>query len=323
MRVVSIELERFRGILGGRLDELADVNVLVGRNNAGKTSVVEALSRAYMVISQQFNDPTGFPNLEVWKEARGESRDDWPQSLVNTTQQDLGASVKIGFDSKEVVTLLLHTGPTIVKADNTVELQRELGRHGIYRSRDAFDTRFETSLWETLLQSRQDRRLVASLNEIYGLKSEGVQLLPSGKLMLTFEHTSVPLDLQGDGVRSAMRCLMLLAALKRSIMIVEEPECHQHPEALSHFMRALIRDAARGDVQLFVTTQSRDCVRSILDSCDASTRPAEGGHGAAMVASVFHLQLHEGLLRVRRLDAKTVRDLEDMGTDVRSLDVYG
>lgn len=43
-RFSSIEIQAFRGLKGLRLDGLSRVNVIVGRNNAGKTSVLEAVS---------------------------------------------------------------------------------------------------------------------------------------------------------------------------------------------------------------------------------------------------------------------------------------
>ena len=42
----SIEIHNFRGIENGRVEGLAEVNVFVGRNNSGKSTVVEAVMRA-------------------------------------------------------------------------------------------------------------------------------------------------------------------------------------------------------------------------------------------------------------------------------------
>lgn len=40
----QLEIDGFRGLRSLKLDDLGCVNVLVGRNNSGKTSVLEALS---------------------------------------------------------------------------------------------------------------------------------------------------------------------------------------------------------------------------------------------------------------------------------------
>ena len=44
MRIESIELENFRGIRTGKIDQLGSVNVLIGRNNSGRSSILEALA---------------------------------------------------------------------------------------------------------------------------------------------------------------------------------------------------------------------------------------------------------------------------------------
>src|SRR5271156_2767325 len=45
IRVKSIQISRFRGIREGAVRDFADVNLLVGRNNSGKSTVVEAVHR--------------------------------------------------------------------------------------------------------------------------------------------------------------------------------------------------------------------------------------------------------------------------------------
>lgn len=45
LRLTDITIENFRGIASAKLSGLADVTVLVGRNNCGKTTVLEAVAR--------------------------------------------------------------------------------------------------------------------------------------------------------------------------------------------------------------------------------------------------------------------------------------
>ena len=39
----SLEIQNFKGIKQGKLEDLAQVNVLVGRNNSGKSTILDAL----------------------------------------------------------------------------------------------------------------------------------------------------------------------------------------------------------------------------------------------------------------------------------------
>jgi len=162
------------------------------------------------------------------------------------------------------------------------------------------------------LSDRRDRLLTETLNEVFGLDAESFQLLPANHLMVLFQRYGLPLDLQGDGTRAAMRTLMTLAMLKSTLLMLEEPECHQHPGSLERFASALCRLAKARAVQLIVSTHSAECVRSFLKAASA----------AHSDAAVFHLTLDDGKQDARRLDPEAVEALTDTGVDVRFLDLY-
>src|SRR5439155_6847674 len=133
-------------------------------------------------------------------------------------------------------------------------------------------------------------------NDIFNMEVEQLQLLPDQRLLVLFSDYSLPLDVQGDGARAALRCLMMLANLQGTLFILEEPECHQHPGSLERFALAICRQAKEQDVQLLISTHSADCVRSFLN----------GSQEVGSESAVFHLKLENGLLDARRLDAETV-----------------
>ena len=105
----------------------------------------------------------------------------------------------------------------------------------VFRPADAFNPVIEQSFWPRLLSNRRDRLLTQTLNEVFGLDAESFQLLPNSQFVILFHDYSLPLDLQGDGTRAAMRTLMTLSMLTGTLMMFEEPECHQHPGSLERF----------------------------------------------------------------------------------------
>ena len=58
----SLKIENFRGISSLEVDGLARVNLFVGRNNCGKTSVLEA-----MFLLTGMSNPELFPKIEEWR----------------------------------------------------------------------------------------------------------------------------------------------------------------------------------------------------------------------------------------------------------------
>ena len=52
--IERIEIERFKGIKYCKIDDLAQINLLIGRNNQGKSSVLESLLLASTAFLPQY-----------------------------------------------------------------------------------------------------------------------------------------------------------------------------------------------------------------------------------------------------------------------------
>jgi len=316
---------------------LTDVNVLVGRNNSGKTTVVEAIMRLLMtdrgggrdlldrnidsLWAQIRNVQPGYPPElpgyppELWY------RQDQSQSI--TLEGTLGDDTVPHRDNEASLSLVVKVlqernlavtpsrsfaGGPAVEASVT----RFASGLTLFRPSDATNNAIENTFWARLLSDRRDKILTKILNDVFSFRAEGFQLLPDKRLMVLFEQHSLPLDAQGDGTRAVLRALMLLSMLRGTMFLMEEPESHQHPGSLERFARAICRLAREQEVQLLISTHSAECVRAFLTAAQEA-----GSEGA-----VFHLTLEDGLQEARRLDAATVETLTATGVDVRFLDLY-
>jgi predicted ATPase len=182
----------------------------------------------------------------------------------------------------------------------------------VFRPQDLTDGSIEAALWPGLIAARRDKLLMQALNDIFATKIEQLQLLPDGRFMLLLPDKGLSLDVFGDGIRAATRCLMVLAAMEDTMLILEEPESHQHPGSLDRFAAALSNLARTQKVQLLLTTHSAECVRAF----------AKGSAAAGSSFALFHLKLDDGLLWARRFDRDTTETLTASGVDVRFLDLY-
>jgi hypothetical protein len=322
MRVKSIEINHFRGIREGTVRDFADVNLLVGRNNSGKSTVVEAIHRlACSAPGVNAVDPLG-RGVGLWVAARGESNLLPPELWYTLDQTELIKLVahvgKAELKESEIVSyIIMVQGGNVTTPsswpDRRDELVQFLTRATVFRPEDARNVAIERQLWQKIIGPRQDKALTEACNTIFEQRAESYSLLPDGKLWLLFPNYSVPLDSQGEGNRAALRCLMLLTILRRTLLIAEEIECHQHPGSLKGFARALCKQAREQEVQLFLPTHSAECVRAFLGA--ATEAGAEG--------AVFHLKLDNGVLDATRLAPEASQTLLDTGVDLRFLDIYG
>ena len=48
----SLEVQNFIGIKQGKIEDLAEVNILVGRNNAGKATILDALIKLRSIVGR-------------------------------------------------------------------------------------------------------------------------------------------------------------------------------------------------------------------------------------------------------------------------------
>ena len=332
IRVNSIEISRFRGIREGIVRDFADVNLFIGRNNSGKSTVVEGLHRLAAAAVYQARsickDPIDRSIQQVWQNVRHEGglyspglwyRLDRGEPIKLTAdvedtktkvRQKISLSIALrGVNDDPTPTLTLEITPNPLREN----VKHFLSGVTVFRPEDARNLDIEKKLWTTIFASRQDKTLVTALNAIFNQNAESYSLLPDSRIWLLFPTYSVPLDSQGEGNRAAFRCLMLLAVLRGAVFVAEEIECHQHPGSLKSIARAVCKQAKESEVQLFLPTHSSECVRSFL----------EAANEAGLEAAVFHLKLDDGLLDATRLTSADTEMLLDTGVDVRFLDLYG
>jgi uncharacterized protein len=318
IRLQSVEMGRFRGIREGRITDLKDVNVLVGRNNCGKTTTVEAIARATggndiigrdvsMACSLVRNEKEEIPEGIAYRLDWTESPHVELQIVLEDGQQIRRRAV---FTQTAVKRLFGIKTPLVPPA--STQFDRFVKNQTIYTSADAWNVQIERALWERLVKLRRDRLAIQSINTIFGLEIEAFNMLNNGQLLTLFTDHSLPLDYHGDGLRAAFRCLLLLSGLEGTLMVIEEPECRQHPASLRRLAEAICQQAHDQQVQVILTTHSLECVRAFMQAAKKV-----GSEGAA-----FHLNLKGGKFESRRLDDKTVESLDATGVDVRSLDLF-
>ena len=122
---------------------------------------------------------------------------------------------------------------------------------------------------------------------------------------VVYEDRSVPVALAGDGVAALIRLSLELAARPGGVVLIEEPEVHQHPAALLRSARAIAETVKRG-VQVVVSTHSLELIDALVGE--------ECGLNLEDVA-LFMLRLSEGRLGSARIPGPRVayarQELED------------
>lgn len=136
-----------------------------------------------------------------------------------------------------------------------------------YGLREPFDKLLTTSLERGRFRRALDlvQELVPGLDDLRIVIDEDRPVVH-----LVFEDRSIPVHLGGDGIDSLVRtALELTTAEEGDLVLLEEPEIHQHPAAIRQTARAIVGAVTRG-VQIVISTHSLELIDGLLDALDAS-----------------------------------------------------
>jgi predicted ATPase len=140
-------------------------------------------------------------------------------------------------------------------------------------------------------QGRREQVMAILAELLPGLVN--VEILTEGDrplLELVYRDRSVPAVLSGDGVQSLIRLSLELAARPQGVVLVEEPELHQHPGALRQSARAILA-AVRRNVQVILTTHSLEFIDDLV---------SESTDEELNLLSLYSMQLEDGTLKLFR-----------------------
>ncbi len=151
-------------------------------------------------------------------------------------------------------------------------------------------------------------RAVAALQAVMP-DLERVEILTEADLpvlCLTHTNRSVPVQLTSDGTRALVRMAFEVFATKAGLVLLEEPEAHQHPRFIGQ-VAEIIWAAVRRGVQVVLSTHSLELLDALLTA-----------DGDLAALSVHHLHLPGERLVVNRTagdDAAFAR--EQIAEDLR------
>ena len=237
----TLRLRSYRGFKAYELRDLASVNLLVGRNNCGKTSILEAVE---LLASR------GDPGVLVESmRRRGESHVPSPDR-ENPVRIDADGSLAWNPSAPRRSSRPGHAPPPIqfVAADSA-------------RSRQL------AGLWDQVVGEGRDSEAVSALRIIQpDLKSihflSGDLAARTGGIVLGFEQGSrrVPIESQGDGMRRLLAVSLSLVRAAGGFLLIDEIDKGLHWTAMEGLWKLVVVAAMESDIQVFATTHSRDCI---------------------------------------------------------------
>ena len=175
----------------------------------------------------------------------------------------------------------------------------------------------EKRLWNSLLKKRYDKLVVEVLREGYEVEVEDLTYTTydDGKtyqLAVKLPWTSLRVDDLGDGARYAILLIMVAALSKDTILLIEEPENHQHPAGLLRTLKMFLHLVKKNNIQTFITTHSLEFIKLLQKTAEDKK---------VDVGVYFFEREKDGSIDVREITRENMEVLEKLGLDPRFLDL--
>ncbi|QDU36251.1 hypothetical protein Mal4_05350 [Maioricimonas rarisocia] len=301
-KLLSARLERFKRISDAPID-LKEINVIVGANNSGKSSLIQGLHFAVGVLqtvhlagwrlrdgttSVNPNELIYTPSERVYSLGLGGKLTEKPENAITVTfVLDTGDSCTIAIRKgrnrniavtlenasaaqqlgslEEPFTIFSPGLAGISKNESYVSdgvLLRTLARGDANLVlRNILCRLWSTQEWDSFID---DLHNVFPALEIRVGYSEATDEFISVELKAESEW--VPIELAGTGILQAIQILSYIHRFKPSLVVLDEPDSHLHPNN-QRLLCALLRSIAQDrDVQILLTTHSRHVVDALSGS---------------------------------------------------------
>jgi energy-coupling factor transporter ATP-binding protein EcfA2 len=344
----AIEVDGFRGLRRLKVEGLGRVNLIIGRNNSGKTALMEALAA---VVSRDPASTFAYiqtlrrPNVDVADFERFWSPLFWNQKseqeltlslrMSNGEIRRLGARTIEGL--RDVVTTSIlqslaghETWSIALKIDNggeerediieatsngvtfpNVAERRNLGWVWIRPSKEI--SKLDVQYFSKLKQSGRETQLLDILTQVDSRVS-GVELLaPTGteaELFVRLESGSplLHVGMMGDGFQRCFEFGVAVLAVEVPVLFIDEFENGLHHGVHEPVWRRLADISHRRGLQIFATTHSEECVQA---ACRAFTDANDDG------LRVIRLDRREEETVATVYDRSLVEAATRMGVEIR------
>ena len=323
-KIESLVIEKFRGINSFEINDIKQFNLFIGLNDTCKSNILEAIwvvkclvddTRLISKILSRRVKRSVFNPRELWynylhqvtpsisMNIKGisihvEFKTDFTFETfdlkfrtkkghrifkVNPYFQKIGEEGKNLEDilDEQIIKILRNMrffDASILLLDDPVELERECAKALSTQFKDEYDPRVKRPVLTPYARGQSRHALE---------RNDGIQIY---------------VDDVGDGHRASHFLLLLAETLKNTILLVEEPELHQHPSAIERLMSRLCEICKQNDLQLFVTTHSPEVFKffSRLEN-----------------AQIFHTFFDEGRqVKIEQADKDSLNVLADIGWDL-------
>ncbi|WP_373599732.1 AAA family ATPase [Paraclostridium bifermentans] len=339
-----LDIVTFRGVKDLKLEDLSKINIIVGDNNSGKTSLLEAIallenpdSIRNMLINAAKRDSENISKFELFLEMfpknQNESKSIHIKSIINKSTNELkihGDLIDVmnlnednrSFDSKlfEGIVSLKKDGEELINKDICIQENNQLRFNGSYNiikivyvtPYDHFRESLLNSTVEIIKDGDKDK--VVKLLQKFDENIIGFEVLPNNYMntnSIYIQHKKyklMPLSSFGDGVKKVITLASAIVSAKNGILLIDEIETAIYKDMISDVFSWFVKACMEYKVQLICTTHSLEAIDAMIEGIE---------HNLENLAC-YRIESFDEEVHTMRFSGNKLKDIRTiLGQDVR------
>ncbi|HLM01203.1 MAG TPA: AAA family ATPase [Pyrinomonadaceae bacterium] len=261
----SLEIKGYRCFEHLNIEKLGRVNLIVGKNNVGKTAFLEALwiylNRSQSVLNQILN--SRYENqLPISFSGDGTKVS---INLFNRNSKDLRFQIgHVNRENRLIAIWKNQSGIVITQSpQNSIK--------NFFVKTDGLDNSEITSFWDKIELTPKEEDVIKSMKfispDLLRVRLRNVQdnaRIPYAQI----KNWEEPVTLRslGEGLNRLFGISLALVNCKDGVLLIDEIEGGFHYSVLSDVWKLIFKTARDLNVQVFATTHSYDCIEAFAQA---------------------------------------------------------
>ena len=300
----TLKIERFRGIKYARIDNLRKINLFFGKNNCGKSSLLDAvfliaglsnpklplnvnilrnyrkLDKSDMLLDFYALDASQPISIIAWNDEKREL----DISLVESseTKVDLlsdenkiastDTDNRYGLALKGYINGISCESAIVLSKKSETELEQQINLDRNYK--EVLSCRYLTPKYDFytsiaglvhVIKNKDEQFILDALRLIEpNLKD---MVLSQDEVLVDIGYDKrIPINMMGDGARKVLSMLTTLYECRNGIVLIDEISNGFHYSVMRELWRVIIDAANRNHVQVYATTHDIDSIKGLRDA---------------------------------------------------------
>lgn len=335
--ISSIEINGFRGIEKFKIEKSSRINVFLGKNNVGKTSILEAI-----FLLTGMSNPI-LPNLvNAIREGRVLSMEDlgWlfyngktdrPISILDGVSRAVQINPILGLEKGDGSTPIYSVSGLKIKglrlnfSYRGIEYEESFytGEEELTHKKSSYQEKIRScflpsnniranlsSNIEEIIQKNKKNRLVDIIKSFNGEVVNIEFINDRVFVQLSDIDKLIPISFIGDGLQHFIGICAAVINPENKVVLIDEIDNGLHYTVLKQLWKSLIELSIENDTQLFITTHNEEVLRTLAMVLEEDND--------AIDLSVFSIQMTERAgLKAYKYPPQALRGAIEKGIEIR------